>query len=249
MKSLSVNLSSPWSIVTLLMIGTGLASVNRQPIWGLLVVAIAEGGRRWRADQLNLIQLRSDVNYWLLGWGSVLVATLNPNRVSQVSLIVLYGMLRLWLFRVKDNQANRMLAAAITQGVVLWAAFLAAAVWQWQTLVLLILVWTTAWLIARQALEGSNDRAAGVLALTWALIVAECSWVFSLWLVNYVIFNGILIVPQPALVVTALGYCLAGIYMSHRRSQLSRSRLVEYLTIGLVILIIVIAGTKWNGVI
>ena len=85
--------------------------------------------------------------------------------------------------------------------------------------------------------------------MTWALIAAECAWVFWLWLVNYVIFNGFLIVPQAALVLTALGYCLAGIYTSHRRSQLSRARLVEYLMIALIMLVVVIAGTKWNGVI
>jgi hypothetical protein len=67
--------------------------------------------------------------------------------------------------------------------------------------------------------------------------------------VQYILLNGWVIVPQAAIVLTALGYCLGGIYVSHRRSQLSRSRLVEYLMIGLVLLAIVIAGTKWNGVI
>jgi uncharacterized membrane protein YdfJ with MMPL/SSD domain len=104
-------------------------------------------------------------------------------------------------------------------------------------------------MVTRFVLAAYDDAAVSVLAVTWGLIAAECGWVFSLWQVQYILLNGWFIVPQAAIVLTALGYCLGGIYISHRRSELSRSRLLEYLMIGLALLAIVIAGTKWNGVI
>lgn len=226
-----------------------LAAFNNLAWLGLLVVVCIEIFCWWRAGKLILGTVEAETWLWLGALASVIIATLNPNRLSQVCLIALYGGWRWWLIKHSSSKKISMLAAAVTQGLVLWAVFLAAAVWHWPTLVVLALVWASGWLIARRMLSQEGDRAAGVLALSWALIVAECSWVFSLWLVNYIIFGGFLIVPQSALVITALGYCFAGIYSSHRRSQLSRSRLIEYLMIGLIILVIVIAGTKWNGVI
>ncbi len=249
MKLPSITWSSPWLLAAVVAAGSGLAAANHQTALGLLIIALAVSFRWWRAGELTLARLQADTWLWLGGWAAVLVITLNPNRVSQTVMILLLGLGWWWLQKSGANQSDDMLAAAFTQGMVLWALFLAAAVWHWSGLAVLVLAWSSAWLIGRRALAGSTDRAAEVLALAWALIVAECSWIFSLWLVNYIIFGGILIVPQPALVITALGYCLSGIYLSHRRSQLSRSRLVEYLMIGLIILVIVIAGTKWNGVI
>ncbi len=139
--------------------------------------------------------------------------------------------------------------AVLTQFLALDALFMAASVWHWPTLAIVVLTWGISWLVATRALSDYSDRAATALAATWALVAAECAWVFSLWLVNYIVLGGILIVPQAAVVLSALGYCMGGIYASHRASQLSRNRLVEYLLIGLFLLAIVIAGTKWNGII
>lgn len=246
-----------WGVTVPLRLATSLGlavvvavtGINHQPVLGIGAVLAVEAARWWRRADWSLDRIQADCWLWLGGAASVIVITLTPNHVMQVILAAGYGWWRWWLVSRSGLEAPPMAVAAVTQGLVLWAVFLAAAVWHWPTLLILGLVWLCSWLIASQVLAPISDPAASVLALTWALIVAECSWVFSLWLVSYIVFGGIIIIPQPALVLTALGYCLAGIYVSHRRSQLSRTRLVEYLMIALVILAIVIAGTKWNGVI
>lgn len=227
----------------------GLSGINHQPVLGIITVIAVEAVLWWRAGDLNLARVQADSWLWLSGISLVIVITLNPVLFTQVGLAIGFAGWRLWARQQLLEPRSPMIASAVSQGVMFWAVFLAAAVWHWPSIVTLGLVWSGSWLMGRRALAGNNDRAAEVLALTWALIVVECSWIFSLWLVNYIVFNGLLIIPQPALVLTALGYCMAGIYISHRRGQLSRARLVEYLMIGLLILVGVIAGTKWNGVI
>jgi hypothetical protein len=54
-------------------------------------------------------------------------------------------------------------------------------------------------------------------------------------------------VPQPALVLVALAYCMGSIYTSAKQGKLSFSRLVEYLVIGLILVGMVIMGTSWRG--
>ncbi|MFI5240507.1 MAG: hypothetical protein ACHQUB_02265 [Candidatus Saccharimonadia bacterium] len=227
-----------------------LLAINHQPVIGIIIIGLFELGRWWRAGELELPQIQRDCWIWLSGFAVVGIITLNPVLVPQIIIGALYGFWRSYLVSGDaSKQFFRLRAAGVTQALVFWAIFLSAAVWHWNVIIILILVWSSSWLISYQALNDKIDRSAGILSLTWALIAAECSWIFSLWLVNYILFNGLIIIPQPSLVLTAMGYCLAGIYVSHRRGQLSRARLVEYLMVGLVVLIIVIAGTKWNGVI
>lgn len=245
------NLVVSAEVVTSIVLGVIvlLTATTRQVLFGVVAVALVEAWRWWQQDKLNLESIQSDCWLLLVGLSGVVILTLNPVLLSQIVLAAAYVAWRWWLLTEYQEKQHVMIAAAVSQTALLWAVFLAAAVWHWSAIIVLVLAWAGSWLIGQRVFLEADDRAGQVLALTWALLVAECSWVFSLWLVSYIIFAGFLIIPQPALVLTALGYCLAGIYTSHRRSQLSRTRLIEYLMVGLVILVIVIAGTKWNGVI
>jgi hypothetical protein len=67
------------------------------------------------------------------------------------------------------------------------------------------------------------------------------------WLFTYTTAGGYLLVPQPALVLTALAYVFGSIYVAQREGKLSRGRLTEYLLIGLILIAIVAIGTSWRG--
>jgi hypothetical protein len=218
-----------------------------QPLGAALALLIVELYLVWsRGGELSEQSLQLGP-YWLSSFAVLVIALISPRPGTQIVLIVLYCLWRAWLSF--NEAAQPWLVAALTQFLALDALFLGAAVWHWPILLIVILTWAISWVVARQVLAPYQDRAEVTLAATWALVSAECAWVFSLWLVSYIVVGGIIIIPQAAIVLTALGYCLGGIYTSHRRSQLSRNRLIEYLLIGLFLLAIVIAGTKWNGVI
>lgn len=171
---------------------------------------------------------------------------LAPVLPTVLIIAVLGGAWLSWL-RLAPSQWHPPIVALTNQFLSLWAIFLAAAIWRLPDLVVLVAVWVVSYFISRQMLERLGEKTARLLAAAWALTCAQAAWLFVIWLVNYTLIGGWLIVPQPAVVLTALGYCFGGIYLAHLRSQLSRTRLTEYLLIGLSLMMIVIAGTKWNG--
>ena len=100
---------------------------------------------------------------------------------------------------------------------------------------------------ARKQLPARQPAETLVLAATWALVAAEIAWVLQAWLVTYVVAGQTLLVPQPVLVLTGVAYCFGSIFAAQRRGRLSRGRLLEYMTVGLVVLVIVVVGTSWRA--
>ncbi len=215
----------------------------------LFVMAAAEVYRAHRRGYLTKGGFIHASPVWLAGLATVVFVGLQTNAFVQVILALAYGAWRWWLIHYQRDERHALGVAGVTALLSLSAIYLAAAVWHLPGYLVVALTWGVCWLVGTRMLESMDDRAAPVLVAAWSLIAAECAWLFSLWLVTYILFNGLLLIPQAAIVITALGYCLSGIYTSHKRSQLSRARLVEYLLVGLVLLVVVIAGTKWSGVI
>lgn len=251
-QTLAVLKQSPANLLATLVLSAGLYYFGRYQaaIWPIAIALLFEAyrlGRRPADDWAEL--LIQDSPLWVVTLSTGLLVALNPRLITQVVLVSLLVVWRIWVEIGTIRPLAQPVVAAITQFMALWAIFLAQSVWRWPASLVMVLVWGIAWITARQILASYDEPAAPILSATWGLIAAETTWVFSLWQVQYILLNGWIIVPQGAIVLTALGYCLGGIYVSHRRSQLSLSRLIEYLMIGLVLLAIVIAGTKWNGVI
>lgn len=167
--------------------------------------------------------------------------------LQTVIIMALLGLGWLVWLRLAPRGWHPPVVALTNQFFSLWAIFLAAAIWRLPNLVVLAAIWGASFLISRQMLQQLGEKTATLLAAAWALTCAQAAWLFAIWLVNYTLLGGWVIVPQPAVVLTALGYCFGGIYIAHLRAQLSRTRLTEYLLIGLSLMMIVIAGTKWNG--
>ncbi len=213
--------------------------------WGLLasaVVLLAALYQLVRADKRKLL-LAVRV---LFGISFSLVILLATNWITAVVLAAGYAAVLMALSSELAG-AGRLVASGALQFVSLWAIFLAGAVWRWPIIVLLLLTYAATYTSASWLLDPYEERARPLLATAWALIACECAYVFSIWLVNYIWHNGWVILPQAALVITALGYVFASIYLAHKDSKLGRWRLAEYLLIGLLLIVIVAVGTKWSG--
>lgn len=177
---------------------------------------------------------------------TVIVLALNGNLLGQILVVLSYGLWRLGVAFYAKTQNFQVWQAGWLEFLALSAVFGAEAIWHWPVILVLIAVYLASIAIAR-AFLASRERAARALATAWGLIVAEASFVFSIWLVQYVLPHDLFLIPQPAVVITALGYCFGSIYLAHASSRLSKARLAEYAIIGLCLVTIVIAGTRWNG--
>jgi hypothetical protein len=173
--------------------------------------------------------------------------SLLPKAASQLALAAAYVAWRFFFGGTARSGDAGLVGLFLVQIAFFEAIFLAAAISGLSAAVTLIVVWFGCFGLANVMLRLRGERNAVLMASVWALVAAECSWVFTTWLVSYVTVGGYVIVPQPTLVLSALAYCFGGIYMAQRQNKLSRTRLSEYMFIVLIILAIVIAGTKWRG--
>lgn len=177
----------------------------------------------------------------------VLTIAVLPRRASQLALLAGVAVWLIWRARAKAGATTTYVYLLLVQAIMFEAIFLTAAIWQVPAVLTLILVWLGAYFSVYSVLKRRDDRTAGVVAATWAVIATEVSWVLLLWLVTYVLQqDGFVMVPQPALILTALAYVFGSILLASRQGTLSRSRLAEYLIIGFILVLIVVVETLWR---
>ena len=223
--------------------------------WPVAMVAVAATEywlRRsiWRSQAADA--LAGLVMPLAAGLSAVLVVAVNIRFITQMVVAVAYAVWRWWWVRRRDHQ-ELIGHLLFVQVLIFEGVFLAAAVWRssdwsaWLMTIWLGIIWLGAFWPTLAVLRARGERAAGVLAAAWAVAATEVSWVLLLWLFTYTSPGGFVLVPQPAVVLVALAYCFGSIYASARGGNLSRGRLVEYLIIGLILILMVIAGTSWRG--
>jgi hypothetical protein len=221
-----------WPLVALFIVIVEL----RRLVGGTGRRALASSGELWKS-----------MPGLIVGLGATLIIATVPRHVTQVAAVVLYAAWLLWRERIPAAVPVSLLQLLIFQGVLFEAIFLMAAIWQIPAWLTLILVWAGSYLSVYGVLRLRNDKSAGVMAATWAVIAVEVSWVLLQWLIIYTMRGGYVLVPQPALILTALAYIFGSILVSSRQGNLSRARLGEYLAIGLILVVIVVVGTSWRG--
>ncbi len=183
----------------------------------------------------------------MMGLSVVVIVATVPRYATQVAVAVFYGAWLIWRERQPVKAPIRLVQLLLVQAVMFEAIFLVAAIWHLPSLAVVVLVWAGAYAGVYGALSIRKDSSAGVMAATWGVIAAEVAWVLQLWLITYTMKGGYVLVPQPALILTALAYIFGSILASSRQGSLSRRRLGEYMVIALVLVAIVVVGTSWHG--
>lgn len=225
-------------------VALGLGRLAWWWVMGMVLVALIElRGLRERGAQWFWSRLPGLV----VALSVVMIVALAPRFITQVGVAGLFGLWLVWRERQGADGPLSLVQLLIVQAVMFEAIFLAAAIWRVPALVTLILVWVGAYLTVYGALTLRKDRSAGVMAASWGVIATEVAWILSQWLITYTMNGGYILVPQPALILTALAYVYGSILASSRQGNLSRGRLGEYLLIGAVLVLIVVVGTSWRG--
>jgi hypothetical protein len=238
-------------MITVLKAVMVLVVARRAEIWPLALVLVA-AAEMWplRANTKKVwgVRLLDRMPALLVGLSVVVIVAVSPRLLTQAVAAGLYAIWQIWWAAQRRAGAEPLTNLLLVQVAVFEAIFLMSAVWrETPTWLVLILVWLGAYLSVYAALARRGERSAGVMAATWAVIAVEVAWVLLLWLYVYTIGAGYVLVPQPALILTAMAYCFGSIYVSQREGTLSRTRLAEYLVIGLVLIGIVVVGTSWRG--
>lgn len=151
-----------------------------------------------------------------------------------------------WLVAIKPLRSHSGVGiqAGICQLVGLLVVFSLAR--EMPAAAVVALAWGTALITADHLVSSFQEQAHLILALMWALIVAQASWLFWHWLIVYTFFDNRLQIPQPALVIGLTGYVFGNMYLDHMQTKLGRRRLLEYVLLMFGLSLILIIGSQWD---
>ena len=146
----------------------------------------------------------------------------------------------IWLLAIKPARSSLfvMLQAFIAQFVALSALYL---VWtDGPTAVLTLLTGLICFSAARHFFDTFNEPYARMLSYAWGYFGAALAWLLSHWLLFYVV------VAQPTLLLSTIGYGLAVIYYLDHTDRLSKGVRQQFMFVMLAIVVVVLAFSDWG---
>jgi hypothetical protein len=151
--------------------------------------------------------------------------------------MVLYG---IWLTAVKPgaNVASITAQACIAQFVALSALYLTWA--DGSIFGLVLLTGAICALAARHFLDAFDEPYAKMLAWFWGYFAAALAWLTSHWLLFY---GGIAL---PTLLLSTLGYGMAGLYYLDHNDRLSRGVRRQIVFVMIAVVVVILAFSDWG---
>jgi hypothetical protein len=173
----------------------------------------------------------------IVGLSVVLFMTHADSQWLQVLWAIAYAV---WLVAIKPRSSMLMTAlqAGIGQLFGLMAVYLA---WGGSPLYALVLgTGVVCTLAARHFFDTFDEPYAKLLSYMWGYFGAALAWLLGHWL----LFYGI--VAQPTLILTVIGYGLAGLYYFDHTEKLSLMLRRQFIFIMLAIILIILTFSDWG---
>jgi hypothetical protein len=203
----------------------------------LLVVVLS----KWRmfavAPRFWAANIRANAIDLMVGISTVLFMAHASEASVQLGIAALYAV---WLLFIKPASGVFMvtLQAAIGQLAALSALYMVWAdgpVWG-----LSFISGLTCFLAARHFLDTFDEPYAKMLAYVWGYFGAALAWLLAHWLLFYGFIS------QPTLLLSTMGYGLAGLYYLDHHERLSLSLRRQVIFIMLAIVVVILVFSDWG---
>ncbi len=196
--------------------------------WRMLAVR----PRFWAAN------VRANAVDIMVGLSVVLFMTHAANDLwIQLLWVVLYAV---WLIVIKPASSTLMVAiqAALGQLAALTALYLA---WTNGPLYgLTLLTGIICFMAARHFFDAFDEPYAKMLSYTWGYFGAALAWLLGHWLIFYGVIS------QPTLLLSVLGYGLAGMYYLDHQGRLGKGVRRQLVFIMIAVVVVVLAFSDWG---
>lgn len=146
-----------------------------------------------------------------------------------------------WLVWLKPRSHVLSVSAQAMVGQLLGLAVLYLKFGDASLIALVAGSWTIAYIAARHFLTSFEEPHTALLAHVWAFFAASLAFVLGHWL----LFYGT--VAQIIVILTVVGYCLAGLYYLDATERLTPTLQRQMLGIMSAILLIVLVLSDWTG--
>lgn len=196
--------------------------------WRMLAVRPRFWAANVRANAVDIMVGLSIVTF---------MAHATNNLALQLLWVVLYAV---WLISIKPASGAGMITvqAGIGQLAALMALFLA---WTNGPLYgLTLLTGVICFMAARHFFDAFDEPYAKLLAYTWGYFGAALAWLLGHWL----IFYGI--IAQPTLLLSVIGYGLAGMYYLDHEDKLGKGVRRQLVFIMIAVVVVILAFSDWG---
>ncbi|HVI60792.1 MAG TPA: hypothetical protein VM535_01405 [Candidatus Saccharimonadales bacterium] len=183
------------------------------------------------------VNIRANAVDLMVGLAAVAFMTQTGNVWLQLGYAVGYAV---WLLAVKPGTSTAMISAqaAIGQLAALMALYVAWG--DGPVFGLTAVTGLICYLAARHFLDAFDEPYAKMLAYTWAYFGAALAWLLSHWL----LFYGV--IAQPTLLLTTLGYGLAGMYYLDHYDRLGKGPRRQFIFFMLAVVLVILAFSDWG---
>lgn len=197
--------------------------------WRMLAVR----PRFWAAN------VRANAVDMMVGLSIVLfMAHAADSLALQLLWVALYGA---WLIAIKPASGTRMITvqAALGQFAALMALYLAWA--DGPLYGLALLTGLICFMAARHFFDAFDEPYAKLLAYAWGYFGAALAWLLGHWLIFYGIIS------QPALLLSIIGYVLAGMYYLDHEERLSKGIRRQMIFVMVAVVLVVLVFSDWGN--
>jgi len=182
--------------------------------------------------------IRANAVDLMVGLSIVLFMGHSGSLVVQFVWAALYAV---WLILIKPGSSLAWTSgqAFIGQLVALMALYLTWAAAPIAALTLMTGI--ICYLASRHFFESFEEPYARLISYFWGYVGAAMAWVLSHWLLYY---QG---VALPTLLLTTIGYGLAGLYYLDHKERLSKTMRRQFIFIMIAIVLVVLAFADWGN--
>lgn len=173
----------------------------------------------------------------IVGLSVVVFMDHTTNGLYQLLWAVAYSV---WLVFIKPGSSafSVSVQACISQAVGVTALYMAWV--QAPTLGMVVGTWIVAYMSARHFFTSFEDEYASFYGHVWAYFSAALVWLLGHWL----LFYGV--VPQPALLLSVLGFSMAGIYYLDETERLTSLVKRQIMFIMFAVIVVVLVFSDWG---
>ena len=173
----------------------------------------------------------------IVGLSIVLFMTHATSQWYQLLWTVLYAV---WLVAIKPRSTMNMTALQAGIGqlfglMAIYVAWAASPLW-----VVVLATGTVCTLAARHFFDTFDEPYAKLLSYMWGYFGAALAWLLGHWLLFYSF------VAQPTLMLTVIGFGLAGLYYFDHTEKLSPLLRRQFIFIMLAIILVILTFSDWG---
>jgi hypothetical protein len=187
--------------------------------------------RHWPAN------IRANAVDIIVGLSVVLFMNKTGSQGMQFIWVLLYS---IWLILIKPKSDVLWVSAQAMIGQAMGLMALFAVFGNASSTVLVLVSTLVCYFAARHFFSAFDESLGRTTAYVWAYFASSVVWLLSHWLIYYGV------IAQPVLIISVVGYALAGLYYLRHTDKLSVNVQRQFVVVLSAILIILIVFSDWG---